>query len=690
MYRSEIEVRAWCERHLRGVYEQSGQLMALCPLHRDNTPSLSIDPEDCVAHCFAGCEFGGTLRGLAEAAGLPTEDLLRPRDDYGPIEAEYVYRDAQGRPYHLVRRYQGKVFRPFRLAADGTWERQSGLDGQPRIPYRLDELTHADPSAPILWVEGEKDAETARRLGMLSTTTPFGTGGGLRGLDEQAWSVVRGREVWVIPDRDDAGRRHAVKLRFRLQAAQARVYVLELPGPGKDLTDWVGAGGTPDQLRELMAQARSAPNPEPEPEGPPPPLRVVRWAELAACDVEQRYLVGGLLPVGGTSLFHAPPKCGKSTSVRSLAVCVAQGLPWLGRDTAQGGVLVLALEESEAQVRGHFLALGANLGDPLFVHVGPAVPPLDRCPEYVSGLVDEHGLVLAILDTAGRILDLGDLNDYQDVTRAMAPWTEIATRTGVHIMLVHHSGKSADRDESSAALGSTALPGAVDTILHLRSKGGVRILSSVQRTGEPLDNVELEIDQDRRVYLVGQRPRQDPILAYLDAHPDSTAQEVAAGVGEREGDVRGRLRTLGAAGGPLLESGRGVKGNPKRYRLRDNPQPDEPHNHAPAENQQELFSRPDPGRESNDDETDGVTMPDYSRPDHPNETLDDPGTTDSRPEILAPLRGGKASIRAAGRDRSWEAGLCVDCRTRLSPRSHNDRCPDCIFARARTLINAKE
>ena len=45
------------------------------------------------------------------------------------------------------------------------------------------------------------------------------------------------------------------------------------------------------------------------------------------------------------SVFAAKPKVGKSTFARNLAMAVARGNPFLGRNTAKGPVVYLALEE---------------------------------------------------------------------------------------------------------------------------------------------------------------------------------------------------------------------------------------------------------------------------------------------------------------------------------------------------------
>jgi hypothetical protein len=74
---------------------------------------------------------------------------------------------------------------------------------------------------------------------------------------------LRGAKVVILPDNDEPGRKHAQQAAKSLHGKAASVKVLELPGlPEKgDISDWLAAGGTREELLELAAEA-----PEWEPE----------------------------------------------------------------------------------------------------------------------------------------------------------------------------------------------------------------------------------------------------------------------------------------------------------------------------------------------------------------------------------------------------------------------------------------
>lgn len=58
---------------------EGAQLVGLCPLHAENSPSFKVKPATDQWHCF-GCKKGGGYVALAEALGVKLNDALGPRD----------------------------------------------------------------------------------------------------------------------------------------------------------------------------------------------------------------------------------------------------------------------------------------------------------------------------------------------------------------------------------------------------------------------------------------------------------------------------------------------------------------------------------------------------------------------------------------------------------------------------------
>ena len=195
------------------------------------------------------------------------------------------------------------------------------------------------------------------------------------------------------------------------------------------------------------------------------------------------------LPSGGLSILAAKPKVGKSTLARNLALAVARGASFLGRDTAPGSVVLLALEEKRPEVAAHFARMGAS-DEPIHIHVGGA--PEEALVALDAAIV-ETGATLAIVDPLQRLVRLRDGNDYSQVSTALEPLLLLARRTGCHIMLVHHLGKG-EREGGDSILGSTALFGSVDSALIEKRRDEVRTLESIQRYGVDLPRTVLAVE----------------------------------------------------------------------------------------------------------------------------------------------------------------------------------------------------
>src|SRR4030042_1091073 len=144
----------------------------------------------------------------------------------------------------------GKDIRPVSKTTDG-WI--IGGMPEPRPLYRLPELL-ARPKERAYVCEGEKAADAATTIGLLATTSPHGC----ESASKADWRPLAGREVVILPDNDDAGRRYAqdvTSILVKLQPA-ATVKIVQLPGlPAKgDIYDWLEEhdASEPDSLRATI------------------------------------------------------------------------------------------------------------------------------------------------------------------------------------------------------------------------------------------------------------------------------------------------------------------------------------------------------------------------------------------------------------------------------------------------------
>ena len=113
-------------------------------------------------------------------------------------------------------------------------------------------------------VEGEKDVETLRKLGLVATTCP----GGAQNWRKAHSMNLRGADVIVVPDNDPSGAEHEKLVVGNSQGLAKSVRVVhlvdgypELPIKGDitDLVELVGADRALEILRDLQEQAQGDP-----------------------------------------------------------------------------------------------------------------------------------------------------------------------------------------------------------------------------------------------------------------------------------------------------------------------------------------------------------------------------------------------------------------------------------------------
>jgi putative DNA primase/helicase len=251
---------------LAGVRTAGRGWIARCPAHDDRRASLSVAEGDdgrVLLRCHAGC----STESVARALGLELRDLFADRPAPPPsaparrIVATYDYVDEAGTLLYEVVRYAPKDFRQRRPDGRGGWV--WGLGDVERVPYRLPEVIRAARDGRVVFiVEGEKDADRLASLGLVATTCPGGAG---KWLPE--WGqYCAGAHVAILPDNDDVGRRHARDVARSVHAHARSVRIVELPGlpPRGDISDWLDAGHTRDDLTALVRATQPLAEP-PEP-----------------------------------------------------------------------------------------------------------------------------------------------------------------------------------------------------------------------------------------------------------------------------------------------------------------------------------------------------------------------------------------------------------------------------------------
>ncbi len=224
-----------------------------CPIHNGKRDSFAVNPETGQWMCHSECGRGGDMIALEaaltgvsrEAAREEIERMTGPSSGSRLQVDAYSYTDAKGVELFQVVRFEPKQFAQRHRGADGAWVWNRG--GAPAVLYRLDRLTAADPDTRVFIVEGERDVHTLERWGLLATTNAGGAGKWPRET-----SVLAGRRVTIVPDRDEPGRRHARQVAAMLAGIAAEVHIVEVPR-GKDVTEFAALGGTKEEFETVLS-----------------------------------------------------------------------------------------------------------------------------------------------------------------------------------------------------------------------------------------------------------------------------------------------------------------------------------------------------------------------------------------------------------------------------------------------------
>lgn len=144
--------------------------------------------------------------------------------------------------YYKVHRDDGKV----------GWQAQKPA-GFREIPFTgaLDPFDHDVQGEEIWWPEGEKDVNSLTKINILAITF-----GGTSDLPSGCEKSVAGCSVVICADNDDTGREHAERKALLSSSVANAVRVLHFPDkPGGDVSDWLAAGHSEQELRQMAEAA---------------------------------------------------------------------------------------------------------------------------------------------------------------------------------------------------------------------------------------------------------------------------------------------------------------------------------------------------------------------------------------------------------------------------------------------------
>jgi hypothetical protein len=434
---------------------------------------------------------------------------------------------------------------------------------------RLGVVVPLKPSHGVLYVtEGESDAFAL--LTMLPNASVLATPGAGQCATIVA-EYAKDREVVVLRDNDAAGRSGAQRIARACLPNARSVRIVEAPEPHKDLRNALRAGDIDaERFAVLVDHAERfgastddacATDDAGDAQQQRPAIEFLRPWQLAELP-PRSFLWDDLLAEGELAMLFGPWGTCKSFLALALMVALADGLPFLGRDTKAGPALLVCGEGTSGITDRLRAAAGvariADRTDPLQESLGIscAMPSLADSVGYDATMraIEQRTAMprLLAVDTWARACAaaLLDENSSAEAGRLVAALDKMRTRFArMAQLIVHHSGN----DRPDRARGSSVLMGAVDVIMRaelVRHPGRlpqIRLHVDKVKDGEKpgpflIDFGEAVVRQDAR--------GRDVKSLFVSAFSVDTETEAAPSEKGRKQTAFDRLRTA------LREQGR--------------------------------------------------------------------------------------------------------------------------------------
>lgn len=421
-----------------------------------------------------------------------------------------------------------KTFRQRRPDGEGwSWS----VKGLRPLIYRLPEVMAAvADDKPIFIVEGEKAVHAMEAYGYVATCNSGGAG---KWPDEMS-EHLKGADVFILPDNDEAGENHCNVVASSLVGIAASVSVIRLPDlPEKgDIADWQGSNVDLENLIATAEDWRPAP--------PTSRFGAVQYKDIyngQKSDAE--WLIKDTVNANGMCVLAGPPQSGKSFIALEMAMAVAHGTDYNGKRVEKGAVVYQA---GEGQ-RGFHKRVEAYRE-----HFGREDVPFVLLQEPInlfgdeSTVVDFIGEVLAweafygekvrmlVIDTFSAATPGVNENASDHVTTVLARLQRIQKECDCTVLVLHHMNA-----DGSRVRGHSSLQGNVDNVLICRKLEITDRDNRIVRTVTIDKNKDGEAGGIRRFVL-------KRVVIGVDAEGDEISSCIVGSPNKGEEQQVGRMR----------------------------------------------------------------------------------------------------------------------------------------------------
>ena len=422
------------------------QYIAECPAHNDINPSLSIfksEEGNILIHCHAGCSHSDIL----SAVGLKESDLFQNthQNQNDNIEAVYDYTDENGEYLFSKYRTKEKQFFLGIRCEDGHYDIANIPQKKPL--YNLSNLVkfrEQNPNEPVYIVEGEKDVETLKKIGLVATTAPT-----INMWKAEYAVFFENAKVIILYDNDKAGENYRDKIISDLFGRACLIKAVSTSKKCKgDVTDYiVEEGHTKEDLLKLIDSTTWLRPEEKKQEA----LSISTLAEVETRDVE--WLVDKYIPKNKLTIISGDGGSGKTTMWCSIAAAVSNGRPTPLEEIAIGdnyirkpqNVMFFSSEDTVEEVlKPKIEKHGGNMKNIRFISLADErFKQVYFSSKYLEQLIDDYRPTLVIFDPIQSFIGENvNMIKRNEIRRCMNSLVNICERYDTTILLIAHTNKS--------------------------------------------------------------------------------------------------------------------------------------------------------------------------------------------------------------------------------------------------------
>ena len=164
-------------------------------------------------------------------------------------------------------------------------------------------------------------------------------------------------------------------------------------------------------------------------------------------------LIDGVLRQGHKLLLAGPSKAGKSFALIELAICISEGITWMGFQCAKGKVMYVNLELDKESCKDRFALVREALNAPSTQSVkiwnlrGHSVP-MDKLAPKLIRRASKGNYTAIIIDPIYKIIT-GDENSADQMAHFCNQFDKVCTELGCAVIYCHHHSKGAQGGKRS-------------------------------------------------------------------------------------------------------------------------------------------------------------------------------------------------------------------------------------------------